>query len=135
MQFDLIAPYYDKLSRIVFGSTLEQAKISQFCNIKAGSTILFIGGGAGTSLKTLLNLRKNLTIDYVEPSQKMIFLAKKKVSNFIDFRFHARAIEEFDGTGYDIIITEFFFDLFEASKIQELIKLIKLKLAKKLNLT
>ncbi len=128
MQFDFIAPFYDFISRAVFGSTLEKAKTALFGNITNGSTVLFIGGGSGSSLQTLLKQKENLTIDYVDPSQKMILLAKNRVGNSQYVKFYQLPIEKFVGVDYDVIITEFFFDLFDEAKIQELMELIRLKL-------
>ncbi len=129
MEFNTIAPYYDTLSRMVFGNTLEKAKVSLYDHIKNGSTILFIGGGSGSSLQALLKLRKNLTIDFVESSGKMISKAKNRAKNTSVVNFYHKPVEEFEGLNYDYVITEFFLDLFEEPKIKDLIEIISFKLA------
>lgn len=130
MDFNSVAPYYDVLSKIVFGSTLEKVKCSLFENIPVESNILFIGGGTGVSLVKLLNSKGGLKIDFVDSSAKMISKAKNRVGHNSHVRFHSVPIQNFNGKGYDIIITEFFFDLFNQIEAEELITAIKLKLKK-----
>lgn len=130
MQFDFIAPYYDAISRIVFGTVLEKAKITHFGNITNGSRVLFIGGGSGSSLASLLQTRDDLKTDFVDSSQKMISIAKKRVLDSFNVSFYHIPVEQFDGSSYDFIITEFFFDLFDKNKTKELIEIIASKLTK-----
>jgi ubiquinone/menaquinone biosynthesis C-methylase UbiE len=128
MRFNFIAPYYDLLSKLIFGTKIEKLKVSFFNRIPANSNVLFIGGGSGTSLQTLLQIRNNVSIDYVEPSSKMIKKAIKRVGGSTNIHFHQLNIEEFEGVDYDVIITEYFFDLFDEFKIYELVEMIGLKL-------
>lgn len=133
MQFDFVAPYYDFISKLVFGSVIEKTKTSLFSRITHGSKVLFIGGGSGYSLEILLNTKKNLVIDFVDASHKMILQAKNRVKESSDIKFHQIHIEEFSGDSYDFVITEFFFDLFDEKKIVELVKIISSKTNKKGN--
>lgn len=128
MQFDFIAPYYDFISKLVFGDILEKAKVSQFSNISNGSKVLIIGGGSGSSLVGLLKDRLDIQIDFVEPSNKMIFKAKRRIGVLEDVNFYNVNIENFDGVSYDFVITEFFFDLIDKEEILILIKTIGQKL-------
>ena len=129
MQFDFISKYYDALSKLVFGNVVYNAQTSLFDKIEDGKKILFVGGGTGFSLLTLLNRRPYLTIDFIDSSHKMISMAKARVNNNSNVAFHHMKIQQFVGTSYDYIITEFFFDLFNKREVIDLINL----LAKKLN--
>ncbi len=112
----------------MYGTTLEIAKISLFCKIPTHANVLFIGGGTGTSLKTLVLLQPNVQVDYVEVSEQMSMRAKAQM-NFADgINFINLPIEKFKGEKYDVIITEFFFDLFTKDKIKQLMPHIMLKL-------
>ncbi len=128
MQFNSIAKYYTTLSSLVFRSTLEIAKTSLFAKIPEGSKILIIGGGTGISLRALVQLKPRAQIDFVETSEQMILRAKRKVNLKPSVTFVQSPIEGFEGGGYDVIITEFFFDLFKKEKIDQLIPTIALKL-------
>lgn len=130
MQFDFVAPYYDSISKLVFGSVIEKTKTSLFSNITHRSKVLFIGGGSGYSLERLLNTKENLVIDFVDPSHKMILKAKNRVKDSSVVNFHQIHIEEFSGDAYDFVITEFFFDLFGQKKIIELVRIISSKINK-----
>jgi ubiquinone/menaquinone biosynthesis C-methylase UbiE len=128
MQFDTVAPYYNMLSKIVFANEISRAKTSQFNSIKIKTRVLFIGGGTGDSLSFLLSRNKELEIDFVDPSEKMMLRARKLNTNSINVNFFQLRIEDFEGGEYDVVITEFFFDLFEKEKIKTLIDQISLKL-------
>lgn len=130
MQFNFVATYYDVLSRIVFGGVLDKAKVALFDRIKNGDKVLFIGGGAGNSLKRLLELKPELKIDFVDSSNKMTLKASKGVDLNSTVCFYAMPIENFEGVNYDVIITEFFFDLFNQNKCEELMVFIAPKLNK-----
>ncbi|VAW28028.1 hypothetical protein MNBD_BACTEROID06-903 [hydrothermal vent metagenome] len=128
MGFNGIAKYYSNLSRFVFGSTLETAKVALFNKIPEHAKVLIIGGGSGVSLKHLLSANSSIEVDFVESSFEMIKLAKTEIGNDKRANFICKTIETFDGAGYDVIITEFFFDLFKKQKIENLVSTIALKL-------
>ena len=130
MEFNFIAPYYDRLSKIVFGDSIQRAKVAQYSNISKGSKVLFVGGGSGVSLDSLLKINLDLQIDFVEPSEKMMNKAKKRISKVRQVNFHQVPVENFCGSSYDCVITEFFFDLFYKDTIQVLMKIIGGKLNK-----
>jgi len=129
MQFDFISLYYDRLSKLVFGAALENAKTSLYANIPNGAKLLFVGGGTGLPLLTLLSKNQNLKIDFVDSSNKMIAIAKKRTESYTNVKFHTVDIKQFAGDSYDFIITEFFFDLFTKDSCVKLIA----SLSKKLN--
>ncbi len=128
MQFNFIAKYYTLLSKLVFGTALETAKISLFYKIPNQAKVLFIGGGAGNSLKMLLLLKPNVHVDFVEVSEQMMARAKKQMDFANTIKFINAPIEEFKEEKYDVVITEFFFDLFTKENIQQLIPHIVSKL-------
>ncbi len=84
--FDFIAYYYDFLSELVFGQNLNRAKKHFLYNCSSDSKILLMGGGTGAILNELLQLLPKTTIDYVEPSAKMISIAKKKLKSELSTR-------------------------------------------------
>ena len=117
MQFDFAATYYDALAKLVFGNLLKEAKFLFLNGIIDGSKVLIIGGGTGASLDYLLSHKRALQIDYVESSFNMIEVAKQRVDGDRAVNFIHKPFEDFTGDGYDYIITEFFFDLFESDVI------------------
>ena len=128
MQFDYVSKYYDSLSKAVFGGAIQEAKVSLYDEIPSGASVLFVGGGSGVSLAYLLSKEKKLKIDFVDASHNMVSLAKGRIGVQPNVSFYPTTIEQFGGSSYDVIITEFFFDLFDECEIVELIRILDNKL-------
>ena len=117
--YDKIAPFYDLLSGLVFGTSIKRAQRKLLYCIPTGDVRLLIaGGGTGWILEEITKVRKSgLVIDYVDASANMISISMKRnyganVVNFI----HA-PIEDFRSEQtYDVILTPFFFDNFGERK-------------------
>jgi ubiquinone/menaquinone biosynthesis C-methylase UbiE len=54
--FDFIAPYYDFLSKLIFGKRLRIAQTSLLSKIPRHQRILLVGGGTGWILPELLQI-------------------------------------------------------------------------------
>jgi len=125
MQFDFVSAFYDPLAQVVFGNTLEEAKVSLLGEVNNCTKVLIIGGGTGSSLMYLLNHKNGLQVDFVESSLKMITKANVNTKSPGNVNFIHSHFENYMGSNYDFIITEFFFDLFEDQKINSYIHQIK----------
>jgi ubiquinone/menaquinone biosynthesis C-methylase UbiE len=112
--YDFVAPFYDRLSKVIFGSSLVHSQICLLPFIPTNSCVLTVGGGTGWILERLAELHTSgLTIDYVESSSKMIKLSQKRDVKGNTIRFFNRRIEDCDfAEVHDIIITPFLFDNF-----------------------
>lgn len=118
--YDIIAPYYDLLSRMVFFRTQVKAQIDQLAIIPAYSNILIVGGGTGWILEELAKIHNSgLTITYVEISEKMLNLSKKRdvKENKVNY-VHAPAEDFKTDVQYNVILTAFLFDNFGEDRIQ-----------------
>ncbi|MFY0626539.1 MAG: class I SAM-dependent methyltransferase [Reichenbachiella sp.] len=127
--FNGVAPIYDFLARFVFGNTILKSQVYYLDEIKDGDSVLIIGGGTGRLLEYVR--AKNVAIDYIEPSDKMVERAKKR--NFRpSINFYKERFEDFkDSRDYDIIICPFFLDLFSEATLNETLSKIKGLLSKK----
>jgi len=105
-----VAFYYDWLAKIVFGHTVEQAKKSQLKLIRENYRVLIVGGGTGKILHYLDTLELPLEIDFVDASAQMLKWAKTKQLTNIHVRFKNIDIMDHIKPGYDVVITNFFFD-------------------------
>lgn len=117
--YDPIAPYYDVLSRLVYFRAQLKAQTDQLPLIPANSRILIAGGGTGWILEEIAKIHPSgLQITYVEISEKMLRLSKKRdvKANTVTY-IHAAAEDLAISTAYDIIITAFLFDNFSKDKI------------------
>lgn len=126
--YDIIAHQYDKLSHWVFGKKQERAKNENIDLIQSGSKILIVGGGTGSILEYISDLKRNNTIDFVDVSEKMISKAKLRSIGDNRVSFYCGSIEDFKLSNYDVIITNFFFDQFEEDKARKILCELKGKL-------
>lgn len=124
--FDSVAWIYDKLSKLIFGNSLLDAQKCFVSEIKDGSDVLILGGGTGELLVEIINLKSDCRICYVDASDKMIELARKKISEniYVDF-VHGTEHDIPAGKKFDVVITNFYFDLFNPEYLSVAIKMIK----------
>lgn len=121
--YDNASFFYDWLSGVVFGRQLQQAQSHFLHLISPGASVLIVGGGSGWILEEMARVQPAmLSITYVDASPKMVALARKRATgaqhaiNFIDLPIQQADI----ATGYDVIITPFFFDNFTESEATEI---------------
>jgi ubiquinone/menaquinone biosynthesis C-methylase UbiE len=109
-----IANYYDRLSRIVFQRSIIKAQAYLLEFVQDNNRILLVGGGTGWILEEISKLNKqNVSVVYVEKSAKMIELSKKRRYKNISVEFINCPVETYTTQQqFDIILTPFVFDNF-----------------------
>lgn len=129
--FNFIAPFYDDLAFIVYGRKLIDARMSFIHRIPAKGRVLLMGGGTGKILNQVLKQVPGITIDFVEPAEKMIHLAQRNLEsgfksqvNFICGDHHSIPHEN----EYDVATSFFVIDCFRQEKALEFVKAITLPL-------
>jgi len=123
-EFDRLAPYYDPLTRLVFGKAIKDSQEHFLPLIKPSSRVLVVGGGTGIILKKLLVI-PGIAITYVDASVEMVNRAKDQVGNSECTTFYHTTIIDFNtNRQFDYIITPFFLDLFNELSL----KLVMVKL-------
>jgi SAM-dependent methyltransferase len=110
--YNRIAWLYDNLSFIIFGKKQELAKREYLDRIPDKAKVLVVGGGTGSVLAYLSALNKQLQVDFIEPSAKMMRKAKLREATGLQVDYYQTFVQKFDKCGYQIIITNFFFDNF-----------------------
>ena len=125
--------FYDRLSHMVYGSTLIDAQIYLLQYIPANSHILIAGGGTGRVLEELTKLYPSgLKITYVEVSANMIARSKKRKTGFNKIVFINNAIENVVlANDFDVIITAFLFDNFTEQTLQRVFNHLHLSIKPK----
>ena len=113
--FNRIAPWYDSLTRLVFGKAILNSQLEFLSSVPPDSTVLILGGGTGAILPLLLRRIPTGSILYIEASSEMLKLAERNVpaefTTNIEF-VHGTHDSLPDGMVFDVIITNFFLDLF-----------------------
>lgn len=126
--FDFLAPFYDLLTRMVFGKSIVQAQLVFLHKIQPDSKILILGGGTGWVLEKLSEGHASCEIWYVDLSFRMIEKARsRKVTNKINF-IHGTEAEIPCDIQFDAIITNFYLDLFSDLELKRIVKLITQRL-------
>ncbi|MGB3182500.1 MAG: class I SAM-dependent methyltransferase [Cyclobacteriaceae bacterium] len=75
MNYDAVAPWYDRLASLVYLGRIEQSQKAFIHLIPSGSTVLIIGGGTGRFLKEVIKQRPERIV-YVEKSEEMLCRAQ-----------------------------------------------------------
>ncbi|GAB3275612.1 hypothetical protein GCM10027347_49020 [Larkinella harenae] len=117
--FDVVAPFYDALSRMVFGNALRVAQAHWLTRIPPRADILIFGGGSGWLLARVLAICNPRTVIYIDASPAMMALARQKVRNSprVDFRIGTETAVRIDDQ-VDVVITPFILDLFTNHRLQ-----------------
>lgn len=112
--YDRIARYYDRLSRLVFFQAQVSAQKDQLHLIQPDSRILIVGGGTGWILEEISTIYpEGLHITFIEISASMIEMAKKRAVGRNEVHFIHQAVEQYEPIGnFDVVMTAFLFDNF-----------------------
>src|SRR5688572_27433406 len=114
--FDSVASFYDRLSRLIFGNSILHAQTLYLPDIPTGANVLILGGGTGWLLCELLAKKPGCKIWYIEASEKMISLSKeatRDTSHRVTF-IHGTEDRIPSGITFHVVITHFYLDLFSA---------------------
>ncbi|GAB3413072.1 class I SAM-dependent methyltransferase [Niabella aquatica] len=124
--YNFIAPYYDFISRLIFGKAIIRAQTCLLSHIAPNSSLLIAGGGSGWILEEVARLYPaGLTITYIDNAAKMIALAKKRNCGANKVIFICDAIENCPFTQqFDCIFTAFFFDNFKIEKAAAIFEIL-----------
>lgn len=121
-RFNWIARSYDSLVEIVFGEQLLEAQLHFLSFIKSGDRVLIMGGGSGKFLERLIKLNSDVQILYVEASSEMISMSRKSVPAELDITFlHGTQDDIRPDCEFDVVITNFFLDLFSDDELNRVI--------------
>ena len=120
--YDTIAWFYDRLARLIFGTTLVNAQLFLIRAIPPMSRILIVGGGTGWILEEIAKLHQSgLTITYIDASEKMIGLAQQRNTGNNQIEFISTPIEAVSlAQAYDIVLTPFLFDNFSQDSLSKM---------------
>lgn len=121
--FDLLAPLYDPLARLIFGKSIRNSQFCFIATLPANSKVLILGGGTGWLLTELVRQKPDCEVWYVESSSKMIASAQRLISG-TNLHFIQGTVEDMPAAAYDVVITNFYLDLFSFSTLQKIIPLI-----------
>lgn len=123
-RFNWIAPRYDRLVHLIFGGTLHRAQLHFISAIGPRDRVLILGGGSGKLLNELLIIRPLIAVTYIEASSEMIRLTRQNIHQNPNVIFIHGTQNDIPEGRYDVVITNFFLDLFTNVGVETLIKIV-----------
>jgi tRNA (cmo5U34)-methyltransferase len=126
--FDRIAPVYDRLADIVFGTAILDAQRTHLHALNDAREILILGGGTGGLLRDLLGQNATSRVTYVEASQRMIERARKNVPDADRRRVvfvHGTQDILTEEPSFDAVIVNFFVDIFPSAELVGILRRLR----------
>ncbi len=120
--YDRLAPFYEHLELLVFGSQLMRARTALLDALPPVKNVLVLGEGDGRFLSALLARQPACSVAVLEQSPKMVELAhhrltpqqRSRVTFFLgDAVSFALGSAGGDAARYDLVVTAFFLDCFD----------------------
>ena len=112
--FNLIAPYYDRIARLVFGDGILESQKRLIDELEEAGELLILGGGTGQVLSAV---PLGCSITYIEKSEKMLQIALRKAPA-LSIEFINRDFLEWEtDKTYDFLFCPFFLDCFNHSNL------------------
>jgi ubiquinone/menaquinone biosynthesis C-methylase UbiE len=132
LSFDRIAPFYDTLAKLVFGTILRKSQQHFLHLIPDGSVVLIIGGGTGWIIPKIFASAAPRRLIYVEDSAEMLWRsycsnADKELP--ITFVLGDEAYLS-NLKDVDVVLTFYFLDVFKEDRLVEIMKKVKKSLRK-----
>jgi tRNA (cmo5U34)-methyltransferase len=122
--FDRVAGVYDFLAQLVLGKAIQESQTFFLNDIPDGSNVLILGGGTGWILESLLAVKPNVKVCYIEPSSRMMALSKQKISTGNIQFITGTEINIPQSSAFDAVITNFYLDLFNNDTLEDVLKTI-----------
>jgi tRNA (cmo5U34)-methyltransferase len=122
--FDRVAGVYDFLAQLVLGKAIKESQTFFLNDIPDGSKVLILGGGTGWILESLLAVKPNVKVCYIEPSPRMMALSKRKISTDNIQFITGTEVNIPQSSGFDAVITNFYLDLFNNDTLEDVLKTI-----------
>jgi ubiquinone/menaquinone biosynthesis C-methylase UbiE len=122
--FDFLAPVYDALAPLIFGRSIVRSQTWFLDKIPPNAKVLILGGGTGWILKELLEKNSTCPVWYVEASAKMMERTRARLLRGQVTLIHGTENDIPANVAFDVIITNFYLDLFSERKLEKVIKQI-----------
>ncbi len=125
MNCDRIAPWYRWFEYAGFGRALERRREAFLDEVADARRVLALGDGDGRALTALLKAAPQACVDYVDVSARMLELARARAgTEHVNYRHDDARNVPLLAAHYDLIVTHFFLDCFDATDLALLISRI-----------
>ena len=125
--YDRIVFVYDFIAGFFSFNQINKSQLGFLLHLSDQSSCLILGGGTGYFLQKLLEMNKTIHVTYIDASANMIAAAQqriqKKIPDALDrVAFFCKEVENFEWQKYDVIVSNYFLDLFGEDHVQVLVK-------------
>lgn len=134
--FDLIAPFYDFFTALLFAGRLSRAQSELIPELKSPRQVLVFGGGSGKILIDLLRHAGSAKFFYVDISRKMILRADRRLEDYSrrkesppQVTFICGSLQDIPDLQFDLIVTPFVLDCFPLAALREIMRGLQAKLS------
>jgi len=131
MNFNRVAPYFERLEKIVFRDQMQKCRTAFLSNLPALNKIAVIGEGDGRFLLELLKYSDCPEVHYIDSSQTMLDLAHRRLQTHIPgdlprVKFYRCDLtsENLPASDYDLVATNYFLDVFNEVTLKQCISKI-----------
>jgi len=130
MSYSSIARFYKLIESVTIGRSLLDARLAHLQRLAEGPAIqhaLLVGEGNGSFLLPFVQQFPNTRITVLDESPAMLRVAQNRLEAAdidtarITFRQADMTIEQLPESRYDLIVTLFFFDNFDAATVQQIV--------------
>ncbi len=131
-RFDRLAPLYATLEAVSFGGRLQWCRTALLADVADARRVLILGEGDGRFLAAFLAANPAATVEVIDGSPAMVALARRRAGAAADrVTWRVADARHFDPPGppYDLIVTNFFLDCFEAGELAALVAKLAARLA------
>lgn len=124
MNFNRVAPYFRRLEKIVFKNQMQRCRTAHLDVLPSVKKAALIGEGDGQFLIEFLKQNDCEQVHYIDSSQTMLELARKRVQEYslnalsrVEFYHLDLTLEAMPDQDYDLVVTNFFLDVFRKQSL------------------
>jgi len=127
VSFDLLAPHYPWLERVLAGPRLQRCRTTWLAQLAGRRRLLVAGVGHGPTLAHVLRTHPQLRVTCVDASARMLAVAERQAraagADLDRLTFRQATLPEWRPAGgkFDAIATHFFLDCFPPSQLATVI--------------
>lgn len=126
MNFNRIAPYFERLEKFVFRNQMQLCRVAYLTSLPPLKKIAVIGEGDGRFLLEFLKQTHCPEVHYIDSSRVMLQLAQSRIrqqlpeaASRVSFYQCDLASESMPAGNYDLVVTNFFLDVFDEPTLKE----------------
>ena len=125
--YNRIAVFYDLAARIFFFNKINKSQVALLPFLPDFKSCLILGGGSGYFLQQILSQHKTARFVYVDLSDQMIQMAKNRIKRRFPeelhrIEFRCASVEDVKNESFDLIVCNYFLDLFPDVEVDLLLK-------------